>query len=230
MKNGILISAITIVIAASAAANSANADSPAAPVVAFDLTGASNYIFRGVSQTENDPAVFGEIKADYDRFYATVGSENVDFHNGTKAEYDVSAGWTPSAVGFNFDLGAIRYGYINSPKHIDTEEVKLAAWHPVGPVTVGAAVFFTPNYFGSNEGGTYVEGNAAYTIWGHLSASGALGRQYINAGRDYTTWNIGPGYAISKHFAVDLRYYDTDEHRLGKLYNSRFVASLRLSI
>jgi uncharacterized protein (TIGR02001 family) len=211
-------------------ASSVSADDPKGPQLSFDLTGATNYIFRGVSQTENNPVVFAEAKVTDDHFYVTGGGENVDFRNGTNAEYDFSAGWTPSAAGFNFDLGAIRYGYLNSPTHIDTTEVKIAATHPFGKLSLGGAVFYTGNYFGTHDNGTYTEANASYMVLGHLSVSGAVGRQYIGAGHDYTTWNIGPGYGINKHIAVDLRYYDTNEHELSRLYNSRVVASVRLSV
>jgi len=207
----------------------AYADDLPQPQVSFDLEAASNYIFRGVSQTENNPVVFGEATVKYAQFYANAGMENVDFHNGTSAEYDFSAGWTPKLAGFTFDLGAVRYGYIDTPAYIDTVEAKAAISHPIGPVTAGAAIFYTPNYFGTHEDGTYVEGTASFMVLARLSASGSVGHQYISAGHSYTNWTLGPGYAFNKHFSLDLRYYDTDAHALSKLYNSRVVASGRFS-
>jgi hypothetical protein len=40
------------------------------PTYAVTATAASNYIFRGVSQTENQGAIFGAARAAYDDFYA----------------------------------------------------------------------------------------------------------------------------------------------------------------
>ncbi len=56
------------------------------PVVSFSVTGASDYIFRGVSQTENGPAIFVGSKVSYDHFYIAAGGENVYFRNGIDAE------------------------------------------------------------------------------------------------------------------------------------------------
>jgi uncharacterized protein (TIGR02001 family) len=200
---------------------------PPAPVFSFSVIGASDYLFRGVSQTENDPAIFGSAKVSYDHFYLAVGAENVDFNNGIKAEYDLSGGWSPSLGKFNFDLGAIRYGYIGAQAglFIDTTELHGAVSRAIGPITLGGAVNYALRYFGTKRPATYVEGNAAYKITNRLTASGAVGRQEIDAGNSFTTWNVGAGYALAKHISVGARYTDTDGHAFGRLYHSHFVVS-----
>jgi uncharacterized protein (TIGR02001 family) len=201
------------------------------PVVTASVTAASNYIFRGVSQTENNPAVFGSTRLTLDGFYAGVGAENVDFHNSIDAEYDLSAGWTPSVAGFNLDLGVVRYGYIDEPihTHIDTVEIKAIASHAFGPATLGAAVFYTPYYFGTGRDGTYFEGRAGYKITESLTASGAIGRQTIGVGGDFTTWNAGLGYAVTKNLGVDLHYYDSDDRGAGKRGGGHIVGAVKAS-
>jgi len=204
---------------------------PDMPVFDFNLTGASNYIFRGVSQTENGPAIFGSGKVSYDKFYAAAGAENVNFNNSIDAEYDLSAGWTPSLDGFNFDVGAIRYGYVNAPTHvyIDTTEFRGAVSHKFDDIKFGLAVNYAIDYFGTKKDGTYFEGNAAYKIIDGLTASGAVGRQLISAaGKSFSTWNVGATYAFTKNLALDVRYLDTDSHSFGHLYDSHAVASLKL--
>jgi uncharacterized protein (TIGR02001 family) len=201
-----------------------------APVFTISVTGASDYIFRGVSQTENGAAIFGGAKVSYDHFYLGVGGENVDFRNGINVEYDLSGGWTPSLGKFNFDLGAIRYGYIGAAPGvtIDTIELHAAVSRAIGPVTLGASVNRAFEYFGTNRPAIYVEGNAAFAITPRLTASGAVGRQEIDAGNSFTTWNVGGGYAFDKHIAVGLRYTDTDAHDFGRLYKRHVVASVKL--
>jgi len=208
----------------------ARADDATSPQYAFDLTPASDYIFRGVSQTENDPVFFAWSRVSYDSFYATLGAENVDFNNSTDAEYDVSVGWSKLLAGYTVDLGVIRYGYINAPSRIDTVELRAIVSHPLGPVTLGGAVYHTSNYFGSNDDATYVEGNVAFPIAKALSGSVAFGRQNISGGHDYSTWNAGASYAFNKHCALDLRYYDTDGHTPSNLAGNHIVASVRLSM
>jgi uncharacterized protein (TIGR02001 family) len=201
-----------------------------APAINITVTAASNYIFRGISQTENGPAVFGTGRVSYDNFYAGVGMENVNFHNGTTAEYDLSAGWTPVVDGFRLDLGVVRYGYTNQPAHtdIDTVEFKAVVLHDFGQATLGAAVFYSGDYFGSHRDDVYVEGRGAYRITRKLSVSGALGRQSGGLA-DHTTWNAGATYSFNKHVALDLRYADTNERELSSLYGPHFTAALKVS-
>jgi len=199
------------------------------PQFTYSVTAASDYIFRGVSQTENNPAVFGAARVTDDQFYAGAGIENVDFHNSTNAEYDLSGGWTPVVEGFRLDLGVIRYGYIDEPvhTHIDTVDFKGVVLHDFGPATFAIAVYYTPNFFGAGRDGIYVEGRGTYKITDSLSASGALGRQTVDGGIDHTTWNAGLNYTVTNNISIDARYYDTDEHSLGSVYGSHFVAAIK---
>ncbi len=200
------------------------------PVFSFSVTGATDYIFRGVSQTENGAAIFGGSKVSYDHFYVAAGAENVDFRNGIDVEYDVSAGWTPLLAGFDCDVGAVRYGYIGEPNgvSIDTVELRGSVSRKFGAVKLGGAVNYAIEYFGSKRPATYFEGNAGYRFTPKFAVSGAIGRQQIDAGNSYTTWNAGAAYAFNKHIAVGLRYTDTNAHDFGRLYRSHLVASAKL--
>ena len=218
------------VLFAMASAVVAHADDATSPQYSFALTPSSDYIFRGVSQTENDPVLFAWSRVSYDAFYATLGAENVDFNNSTDAEYDVSVGWSKLLAGYTVDLGVIRYGYINAPSRIDTVELRAIVSHPLGPMTLGGAVYHTSNYFGSNDSATYGEVNLAFPIAKSLSGSVALGRQTISGGNDYSTWNAGASYAFNKHCSIDLRYYDTQGHTPSHLAGNHIVASVRLSM
>ena len=201
------------------------------PVFAFTATAASNYTFRGISQTENGAAVFGSGRVSYDNFYAGVGAENVNFHNSTTAEYDLSVGWTPVVHGFRFDVGAVRYGYTDQPAHseIDTVEVKAVVLRDVGPATVSAAVFYSGDYFGTHRSDVYVEERGAYRITPKLSVSGAVGERQGQGQATRMNWNAGATYSLRKGFALDLRYADTDQHDLGKTYHSHVTAAIKAS-
>jgi uncharacterized protein (TIGR02001 family) len=98
---------------------------------------------------------------------------------------------------------------------------------PVGKATVGAAVFYSPEFpFKSGEA-TYVEVNGSVPVDDKWSVSGAVGHQSVVGPADYTTWNLGVGYAINPHLGVDLRYWDTDHHGFGNIYDSRAVLGLK---
>jgi uncharacterized protein (TIGR02001 family) len=206
------------------------ASAQGAPTFAFNVGANNDYVFRGVSQTNEDPSVFGGVDATSGIFYAGTWVSNVDFGNGTDLEYDLYAGVKPVVGAVTFDLGAIRYGYAGSPSGSkqDYWEFKGAASVPVGPAAIGVAAYYSPEFFGGIDSALYYEVNGAVTIpETKFSISGALGHQQLKGPGDYTTWNAGVGYALTDHFSIDLRYLDTDEHSFGKIYDSRFVATIK---
>lgn len=186
------------------------------PSFAFNVGAASDYVFRGFSQTDEDPQVFGGLDASYGIAYAGVWASNVDFRDSTDVEFDLYAGVKPSAGPVIFDLGVIYYGYADQPSGADYDywEGKVAASVPAGPATLGAAVYYSPDFFGVSDEAWYYEANAVVAIPNSkFTVSGALGRQEQERGLDYTTWNVGVGYALTDHVTFDVRYADTNASR-----------------
>jgi uncharacterized protein (TIGR02001 family) len=200
--------------------------------VAFNVGAATDYEFRGVSQTDHDPQVFGGADLTAGLFYAGTWLSNVDFGNGTDFEFDLYAGVKPTAGPVSLDFGILYYGYAGQPagSHEDYFEGKAAASVPAGPATLGVAVFYSPEFFGKTGDALYYEANASVAIPNSkFQVSGALGRQEVKGSGDYTTWNLGVGFALNDHVGFDLRYWDTDEHKFGKIYDSRVVAGVKLA-
>jgi uncharacterized protein (TIGR02001 family) len=200
--------------------------------VAFNVGAATDYEFRGVSQTDHDPQVFGGVDLTSGQLYAGTWLSNVDFGNDTDVEFDLYAGVKPTAGPVSLDFAILYYGYAGQPSgsHEDYFEGKAAASIPLGPATLGAALFYSPEFFGKTGNALYYEANASVGIpRTSFSISGALGRQEVEGPSDYTTWNIGVGYALNQHLGLDVRYSDTDEHRFGKIYDSRLTASMKVA-
>ena len=191
----------------------------------------SDYVFRGVSQTLEDPFSFVAVHLSKGAFYAGFGMENVDFGNEINAEYDYWMGWSVAFGGTSLDLRAIRYGYLNTPAgvDIDTVEYKLGVSHDFGSFKAGADVYYTSDYFGTDDDGQYLEANGSMAISETISASLAYGMQGIGAGGDYNTWNIGATWNTTYGPSLDLRYHDTDAHERGDVFNSRIVGTVTLS-
>ena len=192
---------------------------------------ASDYVFRGVSQTEEDVAVSAGLDLTNGPFYAGAWASNVSFagDDDTGIEADLYTGVRPEFAGFNWDFGVVGYLY-DEPGALDYDsvELKAAASRAVGPATVGAAVYWSPDFFGATEDeATYVEANAAFSPADRWTVSGALGRQFVSSDLDYTTWNLGAAFALTDTLAIDVRYHDTDEHDFGDAYGGRAVASLK---
>lgn len=209
----------------------AQAEEMSKPKISFNAAIASDYAFRGVSQTFEDPAVQAGIDVTHGIFYTGAWASNVDFGDGeTDAEVDLYAGVRPRFAGLNWDLGVVGYLYTGQPDGADYNyaELKAAASRNVGPATLGAAVYYSPDFFGASEDeATYAEINASYPAHERVTVSGAVGHQWVSSDLDYVTWNLGAAWQATDHLALDLRYHDTDGHDFGQTYDSRVILSLK---
>lgn len=197
------------------------------PEVAWNLGVTSDYVFRGYSQTSEDPAIFGGVDVTVGSFYAGAWASNVDFGDDTDAEIDIYGGYRTEASGFAVDVGVVGYLYTSAPAGADYDyaEFKASASRAFGPVTLGAAVYWSPDFFGADEEATYVEANAAFSPAAQWTVSGAVGHQALDVNADYATWNAGVAYAVTDNVAIDVRYHDTDV--TGPLSDERVVAALK---
>lgn len=201
----------------------------------FNAGGATDYEFRGITQTLHKPEVFAGADVTIDKiFYAGTWLSNVKFVPGDSAdtEYDLYAGVRPVLGPVTFDFGAIRYGYTHDHNHWTYWEAKAAGSMAVGPATVGAAFFYSPNATGPGKVESYYyELNGSMPIpSSKFSVSGAVGRQtYKDTFVDYTTWNLGVGYAVTDSVGLDFRYWDTDTKEVdyGNSGAAKFVASVK---
>ena len=69
--------------------------------VAWNVGVVSDYIFRGFSQTGEDPAIQGGVDLTSGSFYAGAWASNVDFGDDTDAEIDVYGGYRTEAAALN---------------------------------------------------------------------------------------------------------------------------------
>jgi uncharacterized protein (TIGR02001 family) len=206
-------------------------DAPKPLTIVFSVGANTDYEFRGISQTDNKPSIFGGADLAIGTIgYAGVWLSNVDFRNGTEMEYDLYAGIRPVIGPVTVDLGVIRYGYTNQPSGPQETyaEWKVAPSMALGPATIGLAYFYSDQFFGETGAAAYYEINATMPIGGTpFSVSGALGHQAVKGPLDYTTWNLGVGYLLNSHLGFDLRYWDTDEHGFGDTYKAKIVLGVK---
>lgn len=194
--------------------------------VAFNIGATNNYVFRGITQTDEKFAVQGGLDFATDGgFYAGAWASNVDFKDGTDAEIDLYGGYKTEAGGFALDFGVVAYSYVGAPSGVsyNNYELKVGASRAFGPATLGAVVYYSPDSWGVESESVYAELNGAYTVSDKISVSGAVGRQTFDPGSDYTTWNLGGTYALTDKLGLDLRYYDTNLSG----YDDAFVVALK---
>ncbi|RZJ94567.1 MAG: hypothetical protein EON88_12310 [Brevundimonas sp.] len=197
--------------------------------VSFNIGAVSDYVFRGFSQTDEEPAIQGGVDITTESgLYAGLWASNVDFYDSTDAEVDAYIGYRTEAAGFAWDVGLIGYGYVNDPNGsgYNYAEAKLAASRAVGPATIGAAVYYSPNFFGkADDEAVYYELNGAFTPFDKLTISGAVGQQKLDVSDDYTAWNLGASYALFGPVSLDVRYHGSDVD--GPLSDDRVVGGIK---
>lgn len=108
--------AIPAFLALSSAAYAAKPDYNAAFV--------SNYLFRGLAQTDDGPALQGGADVKEGNAYAGAWFSNVEKPDGAEGlpvEMDVYFGYNNQFDGFNLDMGVITYNYLNDATGDETE-------------------------------------------------------------------------------------------------------------
>ena len=201
---------------------------PASPhTLTGNITLTSDYVFRGVSQTQNGPAIQGGFDyAHSSGFYAGTWASNVDwvsqgYKTNNSMEIDLYGGYKGSVGDIGYDVGAITYYYpgdkISGIASPDTTEIYLgASWkflsakysHVVSKNFIG---WVNPVTGEASKNSSYIELNANYDLGSGWGVLGHVGHQKVEGFDDasYTDWKLG----VSKDVGfgvVSLAYSDTD--------------------
>lgn len=240
------LSAMSVASAADLSAPEAMViESAPSPIdVAFGVKFTTDYVFRGISQSNGNPAVQGyaELQA-FDWIYAGIWSSSVQFPErrgltDPAAEVDLYGGLRHTWDAFTLDVGGLYYYYpgeekqFRGQKQIDYWEIYAKPTYAFGDFgTIGATVFWTSDFVGSGADATYLSAVAKVNV--PLEAipdvsffvSGEFGKQwikrnnYFSAAEDYLTWNVGVG-ATYKAITLDLRYSGADLSKSECVANS----------
>jgi uncharacterized protein (TIGR02001 family) len=182
----------------------------------------SDYVFRGVTQTSGNPALQGSFDYTNGLFYAGVWGSSVDFGADESVELDAYLGVTPTTGPVSWDLALIGYFYPGAGDdgaEYDYMETKVAASiSPTEALSLGGALYYSPEFFGETGEALYYEVNGGFAVTEAFSVSAAYGVQDVDLVGDYATYNIGGTLALHG-FEVDLRYHDTDLSGLDDVVN-----------
>ena len=159
----------------------------------------SNYISRGVSQTQNRPAFQPWVEVESNGFYGGLWASNVRFGGGDpdRAELDIYGGYRWSIENTSFDIGYARYLY-NSSGDCCGEFYALAE-HEAGTLTI-----FGGAYIGHSGGLSLNDAHTGISLAlnDSFSASATLG---LASGLNYG--DFGVTYAFNDNYDVDARVY-----------------------
>ena len=191
----------------------------------------SEYLFRGLSQTDDGPALQGGF--DYEvnvakpvAVYAGVWASNVDFGeastvDGANIEIDLYGGLKGNFgdTGFSWNAGFIYYAYpgADSSLNYDFWEIQGAVGYDFGVAAVTGSLNYSPENFGKSGDASYYKLAVDVPVPAvkGLSFSGYVAKQYIDktavfGTADYVEWNLGVTYNVLGWFDASINYSDTD--------------------
>lgn len=220
----------------------------AAPALAQEVTVTGNvslttdYAFRGISQTQEEPALQGGFDATFgdSGFYAGAWASSINFGTGgSNMELDLYGGYKFALGPVAMDVGVLGYFYPGAADdfigELDFYEVYAKPSIALtDQFTLGGNISYSPDFTNETGDAFYYEVNGTFVASPELSFSGAVGMQTLDtdgffAGEDdYTTWNVGGTYS-ALGLGFDLRYVGTDVDN-ADAYDDRVIFSIKKTL
>lgn len=175
----------------------------------------SDYNWRGITQTSQDPALQAGIDYAHESgFYVGAWGSNVDFGNccDENVEVDLYVGFGGGET-VTWDVGLIYYFYPGADD-LDFPEIYAG----LGYEWLSGKISYSDDFGNSGESAFYLEANAAYELPANFGLEAHVGYSDGDAiddfyGESYMDWSVGVTYDIS-HFTLGLKYADGSDLEL----------------
>lgn len=217
------------------------------------MTITSDYVSRGVSFSDEDPAIQGTF--DYAHpggFFAGIwGSSWDDAGYSNDIELGYYAGYGGTLSKLTYSVWATYYQYPGAHDdgfEFDYWEFSGGLYYTIEDMALKPALgfeyYFSPEYSGEDGLFHYVSGSVDFSLPMGLTLGTLIGYKTVegdkstgsgagmdgNDGYDYIHWKIGMS-TVLKGFTFDISYHDTGEHDyLGDAGDARVVFSLSRGI
>ncbi len=196
----------------------------------------SDYIFRGISQSDEGVALQGGLDWDSGKgFYLGVWGSSVDFNDGDEAsvEIDVIGGYAGESGNFSYDVGFIWYTYPGADDSLDYNFVEVGAsvGYAFEKASISGGVYYTEDNFGGTDEAIFTTAGIEVPLNESFTASANVSHYEVEPsfGDDYNTWDIGLTYSF-EWVDIDVRYYDVDEDFCGDFCDGRGVVTVSRSL
>ncbi|MFH1495098.1 MAG: TorF family putative porin [Pseudomonadota bacterium] len=236
-----VVSAPSLMVSTSAMAEEAAAASP----ISANVTLASEYVYRGISQTREKMALQGGFDyAHASGFYAGVWGSNISWLEDVGAgasssvEIDLYGGYKGKINDdFSYDVGYLRYEYPGSyPAGFvspNTDELYVAGSYKMFTLKYSHSL---SNLFGydNSKGSSYIDASANFDLGSGFSLGLHAGHQKIKNYSDfsYTDYKVGVTKDFGGGLSVTGAYIDTNADdnlytvKGSKIADGRFVLSV----
>jgi len=188
----------------------------------------SEYYYRGLSQTDDAPALQGGFDYSVElakpvNAYVGVWGSNVDFNegagvDGATVEIDIYGGLNGSigSTGIGWDAGFIYYTYpgAGSSLNYDFVEGQAKLSYDFGFASTSLSVNYSPEFFGESGAAWYTKLGVSVPVGKKLDLAAYVARQEIEkedvyGQPDYWEWNVS-GTVNVGGFDLTLAYTGTD--------------------
>ncbi len=185
----------------------------------------TDYVSRGYSQTQEDPAFQAGMDVVCGVFYAGFWGTNIDYNTSASVEVDLYFGIEREYQGTTYGLAFVYYAY-DGNTGIDSYEIRSEVTREIREGTkVGLISYWNFEdkiYTYEATAKTKLQKFGPFTpeLSGKLGT--VIGDGQVN---DYIFWNAGVELGFADYFKLDLRYHDTDVSN-DTLADERFVVTL----
>lgn len=192
----------------------------------WNAAATSEYMFRGISQTDDHPAIQAGAGYSFSNgFYVGGWASNVDFGESTDAEIDTFVGWNGDLnENLNLDVQLVRYNYVGEPDGVDYAYNEL-----IGKVSFAenysATLGYTNDFLNSDTDSFYGAVGGSWTVGNEVNLTAGLGYTTVQGtedgyldysvgvNRDFGPVNIGLGYIGTDSSGEDLFGEDNAEDK-----------------
>ena len=227
------IAVVTVLSAGLLTAGSASAE------VSGSVAVVSDYLFRGVTQTSEKPALQGGVTWTHDSgFYAGGWGSSISWLSdadpdvSSQVELDVFAGYTGKfgQSEFGYDVGLNYYGYPGDYPAGFNDPDTLELYFGLSWKFLSARYWYaTTDLFGipGSDGSTNLDLGAGREFAPGWKGTLGWGKQWVKGvpDADYTFWKLGVDKSFESGFGIGVAYQDNDLSG----FDDAFVLSLSKS-
>lgn len=209
-------------------AGAVHAQDAAGPNFDLSVTAASEYVGKGLSKSDGEPAVSATAGAAWGDFHATVFASTAKLSQGSDSEVITTVGWGRDLAGVDVDVSVMHRVLPGSAAGVDSHywEYQADASRKFGRVSTRLRVNYSADGFAGTQEAWWTELQLGTALTRADKFTTAVASRRAHGGADYTAWNAGVKHKFDDHIALDVRWYDTDQHVLGDKYEGRLVGAL----
>lgn len=201
--------------------------------VSFAAGAATDNRSKDASKSDGEAYVWGtaEWTSGSNLFYAGTGFQTIKSSSGSELELAAGIGFTPDVAGFDLDLNATFKQQVDANPGTDDDAWEFTAdvKRSIGPASGRIRLQYSPDGTGSTVAWTWVEARVGWALTDKLKASAGLGRREQDNSIDYTGWDAGFTYALTRNLDAELRYHATDADVPGEQYADALVAGISIA-